>query len=91
MMMLICVVFSEGEEWQEVRSLLAKHMLRPKAVEAYDQILNGVVSDLIAKLRLRRHPEGLVTDIAKEFYYFGLEGEVQQSLEDCFVMKPIVV
>ncbi|XP_051931357.1 25-hydroxyvitamin D-1 alpha hydroxylase, mitochondrial isoform X2 [Hippocampus zosterae] len=65
---------SEGEEWQEVRSLLAKHMLRPKAVEAYDQTLNSVVSDLIAKLRLRRHPEGLVTDIAREFYYFGLEG-----------------
>ncbi|XP_077430308.1 25-hydroxyvitamin D-1 alpha hydroxylase, mitochondrial isoform X2 [Vanacampus margaritifer] len=65
---------SEGEEWQEVRSLLAKHMLRPKAVEAYDQTLNGVVSDLIAKLRLCRQPEGLVTDIAREFYYFGLEG-----------------
>ncbi|XP_061543795.1 25-hydroxyvitamin D-1 alpha hydroxylase, mitochondrial [Phycodurus eques] len=65
---------SEGEEWQEVRSLLAKHMLPPKAVEAYDQTLNGVVSDLMVKLRLRRHPEGLVTDIAREFYYFGLEG-----------------
>lgn len=65
---------SEGEEWQAVRSLLGKHMLRPKAVEAYDTTLNSVVSDLIAKLRLRRRPEGLVTDIATEFYYFGLEG-----------------
>nr|XP_061813979.1 25-hydroxyvitamin D-1 alpha hydroxylase, mitochondrial isoform X1 [Nerophis lumbriciformis] len=65
---------SEGEEWQEVRSLLAKHMLRPKAVEAYDKTLNGVVSDLIVKLRQRRHAEGLVADVAREFYYFGLEG-----------------
>ncbi|XP_077460125.1 25-hydroxyvitamin D-1 alpha hydroxylase, mitochondrial isoform X1 [Stigmatopora argus] len=65
---------SEGEEWQEVRSLLAKHMLRPKAVEAYDETLNGVVSDLIVKLRQRRHAEGLVTDVARDFYYFGLEG-----------------
>ncbi|XP_054641351.1 25-hydroxyvitamin D-1 alpha hydroxylase, mitochondrial [Dunckerocampus dactyliophorus] len=65
---------SEGEEWQEVRSLLAKHMLRPKAVEAYDKTINNVVSDLIAKLRQRRHPEGLVTNITQEFYYFGLEG-----------------
>ncbi|XP_029906754.1 25-hydroxyvitamin D-1 alpha hydroxylase, mitochondrial [Myripristis murdjan] len=65
---------SEGEEWQTVRSLLGKHMLRPKAVEAYDKTLNSVVSDLIAKLRLLRHPQGLVTDIASEFYRFGLEG-----------------
>ncbi|XP_067096219.1 25-hydroxyvitamin D-1 alpha hydroxylase, mitochondrial [Osmerus mordax] len=67
---------SEGEEWQAVRSLLGKHMLRPRAVESYDGTLNNVVSDLIAKLRLRRRqdPRGLVTDIASEFYRFGLEG-----------------
>ncbi|XP_029288042.1 25-hydroxyvitamin D-1 alpha hydroxylase, mitochondrial [Cottoperca gobio] len=65
---------SEGEEWQLVRSLLGKHMLRPKAVEAYDKTLNAVVSDLLAKLRFRRHSLGLVTDIASEFYRFGLEG-----------------
>ncbi|XP_061731440.1 25-hydroxyvitamin D-1 alpha hydroxylase, mitochondrial [Nerophis ophidion] len=65
---------SEGEEWQEVRSLLNKHMLRPKAVEAYEKTLNEVVSDLIAKLRLRRLPGGLVTDVSKDFYLFGLEG-----------------
>lgn len=66
---------SEGEEWQSIRRLLGKHMLRPKAVEAYDQTLNSVVTDLITKLRLRRSPEGLVTDIASEFYRFGLESE----------------
>ncbi|KAM4588736.1 25-hydroxyvitamin D-1 alpha hydroxylase, mitochondrial [Odontesthes bonariensis] len=65
---------SEGEEWQAVRSLLGKHMLRPKVVEAYDKTLNTVVSDLIAKLRHCRQPHGLVTDIASEFYRFGLEG-----------------
>ncbi|XP_039654824.1 25-hydroxyvitamin D-1 alpha hydroxylase, mitochondrial isoform X1 [Perca fluviatilis] len=65
---------SEGEEWQSVRSLLGKHMLRPKAVEAYDKTLNGVVGDLVSKLRLRRRSQGLVNDIASEFYRFGLEG-----------------
>ncbi|KAF7693011.1 hypothetical protein HF521_008327 [Silurus meridionalis] len=42
---------SEGEEWQKVRSLLAKHMLRPKSVEAYflctvrvqDRVFDAVV------------------------------------------------
>ncbi|XP_026202745.1 25-hydroxyvitamin D-1 alpha hydroxylase, mitochondrial [Anabas testudineus] len=65
---------SEGEEWQAVRSLLGRHMLRPKAVEAYDKTLNSVVSDLIAKLRHSSRPQGLVTDVASEFYRFGLEG-----------------
>ncbi|KAL0978269.1 hypothetical protein UPYG_G00168210 [Umbra pygmaea] len=67
---------AEGEEWQEVRSLLGKHMLLPKEVQAYDVPLNAVVDDLISKLRLlrRQHPRGLVPDIASEFYRFGLEG-----------------
>lgn len=56
-------------------------MLRPKAVEAYDKTLNGVVSDLVAKLRLRRGSQGLVSDIASEFYRFGLEGKVSCGLE----------
>lgn len=57
-----------------MRSLLGKNMLRPKAVTAYDRTLNAVVGDLIAKLRLRRRSRGLVTDVASEFYRFGLEG-----------------
>lgn len=74
---LICVCCSEGEEWQSVRSLLGKHMLRPKAVEAYDGTLNAVVTDLIHKLKLRSQQcsSGLVTDISAEFYRFGLEGK----------------
>lgn len=63
-----------------MRSLLGKHMLRPKAVEVYDTTLNGVVNDLIAKLRLRRSPQGLITDITSEFYRFGLEGKVSPSV-----------
>lgn len=53
-------------------------MLRPKAVEAYEPTLNSVVGDLITKLRLRRSSQGLVTDIASEFYRFGLEGEAEE-------------
>ncbi|KAA0708090.1 25-hydroxyvitamin D-1 alpha hydroxylase, mitochondrial [Triplophysa tibetana] len=67
---------AEREEWQKVRSLLAKHMLRPKSVEAYDGTLNCVVDDLIEKLKLRRQENSsdLITDISAEFYRFGLEG-----------------
>ncbi|KAK3536975.1 hypothetical protein QTP86_029304, partial [Hemibagrus guttatus] len=66
----------EGEEWQKVRSLLSKHMLRPKSVEAYDSTLNTVVTDLITKLKVHTQQDrhGVVSDIAAEFYRFGLEG-----------------
>lgn len=84
-----CLVSSEGEEWQSIRSLLGKHMLRPKAVEAYDQTLNSVVDDLITKLRLRRSSQGLVTDIASEFYRFGLEGE--EELHALSVLRTLFV
>lgn len=62
-------------------------MLRPKAVEAYDQTLNSVVGDLITKLRLRRSSQGLITDIASEFYRFGLEGEEGASTSDTAVCR----
>uniref|UniRef100_A0A8C5NCP2 25-hydroxyvitamin D-1 alpha hydroxylase, mitochondrial n=1 Tax=Gouania willdenowi TaxID=441366 RepID=A0A8C5NCP2_GOUWI len=65
---------AEGEEWQTVRSLLGKLMLRPKAVEAYNETLNSIVSDLMAKIHHCRNPQGVVTDIASIFYSFGLEG-----------------
>ena len=75
-------LFSEGEEWQSVRSLLGKHMLRPKAVEAYDGTLNGVVTDLVHKLRARKqqNPRGVISDISAEFYRFGLEGKRTRCL-----------
>uniref|UniRef100_A0A8C0GW79 Cytochrome P450 family 27 subfamily B member 1 n=1 Tax=Chelonoidis abingdonii TaxID=106734 RepID=A0A8C0GW79_CHEAB len=38
---------AEGEEWQKIRSILGKHMLKPKEVESYTGTLNSVVSDLI--------------------------------------------
>lgn len=65
-----------------MRSLLGKHMLRPKAVEVYDKTLNNVVSDLITKLRLCRSSQGLVTDITSEFYRFGLEGKAPRRLRN---------
>uniref|UniRef100_A0A8C7DVE4 Cytochrome P450 family 27 subfamily B member 1 n=1 Tax=Naja naja TaxID=35670 RepID=A0A8C7DVE4_NAJNA len=51
---------AEGEEWQQIRSILGKHMLKPKEVESYTGTLNEV-----------RH---VVKNVADEFYKFGLEG-----------------
>uniref|UniRef100_A0A8C6XA49 Cytochrome P450 family 27 subfamily B member 1 n=1 Tax=Naja naja TaxID=35670 RepID=A0A8C6XA49_NAJNA len=45
---------AEGEEWQQIRSILGKHMLKPKEVESYTGTLNEVVSDLIGRLQHQR-------------------------------------
>uniref|UniRef100_A0A8C0GP90 Cytochrome P450 family 27 subfamily B member 1 n=1 Tax=Chelonoidis abingdonii TaxID=106734 RepID=A0A8C0GP90_CHEAB len=45
---------AEGEEWQKIRSILGKHMLKPKEVESYTGTLNSVVSDLIRRLQHQR-------------------------------------
>ncbi|XP_072263252.1 25-hydroxyvitamin D-1 alpha hydroxylase, mitochondrial [Pyxicephalus adspersus] len=67
---------AEGEEWQQFRSILGKHMLKPKEVEAYNDVLSDVVGDLIKKLNHQRNqnPNKVVKDISSEFYRFGLEG-----------------
>ncbi|KAM5182343.1 25-hydroxyvitamin D-1 alpha hydroxylase, mitochondrial [Mantella aurantiaca] len=67
---------AEGEEWQQFRSILGKHMLKPKEVEAYSDVLSDVVGDLIKKINHQRNqnPNKVVKDISSEFYKFGLEG-----------------
>ncbi|XP_044535153.1 25-hydroxyvitamin D-1 alpha hydroxylase, mitochondrial [Gracilinanus agilis] len=69
---------AEGDEWQRLRSLLAPLLLRPRAAADFAETLDGVVSDLVRHLRRRRGGLGaspdLVTDVAGEFYKFGLEG-----------------
>uniref|UniRef100_A0A8C5LMD6 Cytochrome P450 family 27 subfamily B member 1 n=1 Tax=Leptobrachium leishanense TaxID=445787 RepID=A0A8C5LMD6_9ANUR len=67
---------AEGEEWQQLRSILGKHMLKPKEVEAYSGVLNDVVGDLIKKINHQRNQNSnrTVKDISNLFYKFGLEG-----------------
>ncbi|XP_042652950.1 25-hydroxyvitamin D-1 alpha hydroxylase, mitochondrial-like isoform X2 [Tyto alba] len=67
---------AEGEEWQRLRRLLGRLLLRPRAAEGYAGPLAGVVGDLLRRLQRQRdrHPQHLVPDVATEFYKFGLEG-----------------
>uniref|UniRef100_A0A8B9DH64 Cytochrome P450 family 27 subfamily B member 1 n=1 Tax=Anser cygnoides TaxID=8845 RepID=A0A8B9DH64_ANSCY len=66
----------DGEEWQRLRSLVGRLLLRPRAAEAYAGAVGAVVGDLLQRLQHLRdcHPQHLVPDVAAEFYKFGLEG-----------------
>ncbi|XP_040437497.1 25-hydroxyvitamin D-1 alpha hydroxylase, mitochondrial [Falco naumanni] len=67
---------AEGEEWQRLRRLLGRLLLRPRAAEGYAGPVAAVVGDLVRRLQRQRdrHPQHLVPDLATEFYRFGLEG-----------------
>ncbi|NXX15225.1 CP27B protein, partial [Podargus strigoides] len=66
----------EGEEWQRLRRLLGRLLLRPSVAQGYAGPVAAVVGDLLRRLQCQRdrHPQHLVPDIATEFYKFGLEG-----------------
>ncbi|NWH68943.1 CP27B protein, partial [Geococcyx californianus] len=66
----------EGAEWQWLRRLQGRLLLRPRAAEAFAGPVATVVADLVRRLQRQRdgHPQHLVPDIASEFYKFGLEG-----------------
>ncbi|NXD74465.1 CP27B protein, partial [Eolophus roseicapillus] len=66
----------EGEEWQRLRRLLGRLLLRPRVAESFSGPVAAVVGDLVQRLQLQRDgdPQHLVRDLGTHFYRFGLEG-----------------
>uniref|UniRef100_A0A8C3HYV4 Cytochrome P450 family 27 subfamily B member 1 n=1 Tax=Chrysemys picta bellii TaxID=8478 RepID=A0A8C3HYV4_CHRPI len=71
---------AEGEEWQKIRSILGKHMLKPKEVESYTGTLNGVVSDLIRRLQ---HQRSLMSLTFSGFISLGISSVLFESRIGC--------
>ncbi|XP_065515736.1 25-hydroxyvitamin D-1 alpha hydroxylase, mitochondrial [Lathamus discolor] len=67
---------AEGEEWQRLRRLLGRLLLRPRVAESFSGPVAAVVGDLVQRLQLQRdgNPQHLVRDLGTHFYRFGLEG-----------------
>ncbi|KAM6100949.1 25-hydroxyvitamin D-1 alpha hydroxylase, mitochondrial [Pterocles gutturalis] len=67
---------AEGEEWQRLRRVLGRLLLRPGVADGFAGPVAAVVGDLLRRLQRQRdrHPQHLVPDLAGEFYKFGLEG-----------------
>ncbi|NXY80606.1 CP27B protein, partial [Glareola pratincola] len=65
-----------GRAGAQLRRLLGRLLLRPRAAEGYAGPVAAVVADLLRRLQRQRdrHPQHLVPDVATEFYKFGLEG-----------------
>ncbi|OXB75045.1 UNVERIFIED_CONTAM: hypothetical protein H355_001452 [Colinus virginianus] len=69
--------YNEGAEWQWLRSLLSRLLLRPRAVEVYAAAVAAAAEDLTQRLqRLRdRHPQHVVPDVRAELHRYGIEDD----------------
>ncbi|XP_040296621.1 sterol 26-hydroxylase, mitochondrial-like [Bufo bufo] len=67
----------EGHQWQTLRSILNKRMLKPAEAVLYTGAVNEVVTDFLDTLddMRKESPSGImVNDIANAFYRFAFEG-----------------
>uniref|UniRef100_W5KC42 Cytochrome P450, family 27, subfamily C, polypeptide 1 n=1 Tax=Astyanax mexicanus TaxID=7994 RepID=W5KC42_ASTMX len=67
----------ESDEWLDMRSVLRQLIMRPRDVAAFSDDVNGVVFDLVDKVRRLRcqQPDGLtVFNINDLFFKYAMEG-----------------
>ena len=71
---------SEGEQWHNVRRVLARKMGAPRAVSYYADGINEVITDMIRRLRYVRdsteHQDKLVPDLTNEMYKWSMECKI---------------
>lgn len=71
------VVFSEGDDWLKMRSVLRRLIMRPRDVAVFSDDVNGVVDDLIKRIYILRSQEGdgeTVLNLNDLFFKYAMEG-----------------
>ena len=63
----------QGKEWHDLRSKTQKHLLKPKAVQAYLDPMQDVARDFINKILQTRNDKKEVPDFLEELYKWALE------------------
>ncbi len=64
-----------GEEWQKHRTALNQHMMRPRTVAQYADILNVVIDDLMNSVKAATDSTGEVGDLQDLLFRWSLECE----------------
>lgn len=65
--------YRQGKEWHDLRSKTQKHLLKPKAVQAYLHPMQDVARDFINKILQSRNDRKEVPDFLEELYKWSLE------------------
>ena len=73
----LSVLFREGKEWKEQRTVLNKYLLRSSAIAPYSLAINSVCEDLLDKIRtitLSTNQESAIIDLSSVLFSWSLEG-----------------
>lgn len=63
----------DGQEWQRMRSVVDKPMMKIKTVESYADSFNIVAAEFLDRLASIRGPDGVVENIDVELFNWSLE------------------
>ncbi|XP_070566065.1 1,25-dihydroxyvitamin D(3) 24-hydroxylase, mitochondrial-like [Ptychodera flava] len=69
------VLLFDGADWHRHRSALSKRMLRPKAVSAYTDTVNEVVTDLVTRFRRKGNEANnyVISDIENDLFKYAMD------------------
>ncbi|XP_036396681.1 cytochrome P450 27C1-like [Megalops cyprinoides] len=71
------LISAEGEDWLKMRSILRQLILRPRDVAVFSDDINGVVADLVSRVRVlrSRQQDGVtVLNVNDLFFKYAMEG-----------------
>lgn len=63
----------QGEEWKDLRSKTQKHLMKPRAVQAYLNPMQDVARDFVVKMLKVRDGNKEVPNFLEELYKWALE------------------
>ncbi|XP_077994892.1 1,25-dihydroxyvitamin D(3) 24-hydroxylase, mitochondrial-like [Glandiceps talaboti] len=69
------VLLVDGVEWHRNRSALSKRLLRPKAVVAYADTVNSVVTDLVDRLKRKTEAgdDFVIEDLENDLFKYAMD------------------
>ena len=62
-----------GKEWHDLRSKTQKHLMKPRAVQAYMSPMQDVARDFISLLRVKKDSKNEIEGFLENLYKWALE------------------
>ncbi|CAK1578093.1 unnamed protein product [Parnassius mnemosyne] len=68
------LITDHGQEWRELRSAINPIMLQPKSIKAYNEALDEVAQDMVARMKSLRNENNMIkTKFSEEINLWSLE------------------
>ncbi|XP_054718545.1 probable cytochrome P450 301a1, mitochondrial [Uloborus diversus] len=75
------VLATQGKEWWDLRSKTQKHLMKPKAIQAYLLPMQEVAKDFVQSIQLERDSNEEVADFLGDLYKWALESVALVGLD----------